>query len=257
MNSGINVNDPRVASAFLAALRHEGLVAVLIFATLGLAWVTIRAWGRADRGYLAALGAGGRELGGYDMVVSPAAGGRGRGGAPGAAAIYVVAGGLIALPERSWRSRLLGQAVLAGTGFFLLGMAVLQAWPGRGFWQGISHGRPGTLAGMTQTMARIPQPRSLASLITSFTTFDEAHGFAVTVVLSGSAGLIETRPGGAWQSLPALPAGTQTLAIGPGTAIQAIAPAGSAITIWAINQPDGQWTRLQRMAIPIKYGSSG
>src|SRR6185437_12583760 len=29
MNSGINVNDPRVASAFLAALRHQGLVAVL------------------------------------------------------------------------------------------------------------------------------------------------------------------------------------------------------------------------------------
>src|SRR6185437_15555450 len=83
MNSGINVNDPRVASAFLAALRHEGLVAVLIFATLGLAWVTIRAWGRADRGYLAALGAGGRELGGYDMVVSPAAGSRGRGVDPG------------------------------------------------------------------------------------------------------------------------------------------------------------------------------
>src|SRR6185437_12525515 len=77
--------------------------------------------------------------------------------------------------------RLLGQAVLAGTGFFLLGMAVLQAWPGRGFWQGISHGRPGTLAGMTQTMARIPQPRSLASLITSFTTFDESHGFAVNL----------------------------------------------------------------------------
>ena len=29
-------------------------------------------------------------------------------------------------------------------------MAVLQAWPGRGFWQGISHGQPGTLAGMTR-----------------------------------------------------------------------------------------------------------
>ena len=52
----------------------------------------------------------------------------------------------------------LGRAVLAGTGLFLAGMAVLQAWPGRGFWQGTSHGQPGTLAGMTRSMAQTPQP---------------------------------------------------------------------------------------------------
>ena len=57
-------------------------------------------------------------------------------GAPGAVLIYMVAGGLIALPERAWRSPRLGRAVLAGLGLFLVGMAVLQAWPGRGFWQG-------------------------------------------------------------------------------------------------------------------------
>jgi cytochrome oxidase Cu insertion factor (SCO1/SenC/PrrC family) len=102
-------------------------------------------------------------------------------GAPGAVLIYAVAGALIALPERAWHSRRLGQLMTAGTGLFLLGMAVLQAWPGRGFWQGISHGQPGTLAGMTQTMAQTSQPGFLAAWINAFTTFDEAHGFAVNV----------------------------------------------------------------------------
>src|SRR5450755_3939730 len=68
-------------------------------------------------------------------------------GAPGAVLIYVVAGGLLALPERAWHARWLGRGILAGTGLFLVGMAVQQAWPGRGFWQGTAHHRPGTLAG--------------------------------------------------------------------------------------------------------------
>ena len=51
-------------------------------------------------------------------------------GAPGAAAIYVVAGVLIALPERAWASPRPGRLTLAGLGLFLAGMAVLQAWPG-------------------------------------------------------------------------------------------------------------------------------
>ena len=103
-------------------------------------------------------------------------------GAPGAVLLYCVAGGLIALPERGWHSPLLRRAILGGTGLFLVGMAVLQAWPGRGFWQGISRGQPGTLAGMTQPMAQTPQPALLAGWVRAFTTFDEAHGFAVNLV---------------------------------------------------------------------------
>ena len=70
---------------------------------------------------------------------------------------------------------------MAGLGLFLTGMAVLQAWPGRGFWQGASHGQPGTLAGMTQSMAGTSQPGFLSAWINAFTTFDEAHGFAVNL----------------------------------------------------------------------------
>jgi len=104
-------------------------------------------------------------------------------GAPGAVLIYTVAGLLIALPERMWHDARLGQAILSGLGLFLIAMAVLQAWPGRGFWQGISHGQPGSLAGMTQDMAQTPQPHFLSALVNAFTSFDEAHGFAVNLFI--------------------------------------------------------------------------
>jgi cytochrome oxidase Cu insertion factor (SCO1/SenC/PrrC family) len=102
-------------------------------------------------------------------------------GAPGAVLIYCVAGALIALPERAWYGERLGRLILAGLGVFLIGMAVLQAWPGRGFWQGTAHGKPGTLASMTASMAPTPQPHLLSQWITAFTSFDEAHGFAVNL----------------------------------------------------------------------------
>jgi hypothetical protein len=50
-------------------------------------------------------------------------------GSPGAVLINAVAGALVALPERTWRSPLVGRLTLAGLGLFLAGMAVLQAWP--------------------------------------------------------------------------------------------------------------------------------
>ena len=117
-------------------------------------------------------------------------------GAPGAVLLYCLAGALIALPERTWHGPRLGRAILAGVGVFLLGMAVLQAWPGRGFWQGVSGRRPGTLAGMTAAMARTPQPQVLSEWVSAFTAFDQAHGSAVNlcavVLLAGIGGLFLT-----------------------------------------------------------------
>jgi cytochrome oxidase Cu insertion factor (SCO1/SenC/PrrC family) len=289
MNSGLNLSDPTVVAAFKAALVHQGLIALLIFALVGLAWITLRVWlpasaagagaGAAPKPTAAAEPAWRRLLrigfgliwvfdgilqaqpkmaiGLPSQVIEPTAaaspgwvqrlvnvGGTtwsyhpmqagasavwiqvgigiwlivaARGplsrlaglvsvgwglvvwafgesfggifapgltwlfGAPGAVLIYAVAGALIALPERAWRSRRLGQLLTAGIGLFLLGMAVLQAWPGRGFWQGTAHGQPGTLAGMTGTMAQTSQPGFLSAWINAFTTFDEAHGFAVNL----------------------------------------------------------------------------
>ena len=100
-------------------------------------------------------------------------------GAPGAALLYAVAGALIALPPRAWPR--LGRWLLPGTGLFLAGLAVLQAWPGRGFW-GEPGGRPGPLAGMIRSMAQTPQPRPLASLVGGFGHLAAGHAFAVNLI---------------------------------------------------------------------------
>jgi cytochrome oxidase Cu insertion factor (SCO1/SenC/PrrC family) len=104
-------------------------------------------------------------------------------GAPGGVLLYVVAGALIALPESTWRSPRLGRLLLAGLGIFFVGMAVLQAWPGRGFWQGTVHGHPGSLTGMVQSMASTSQPHFLSALVSSFGSFVAGHGFAVNLVV--------------------------------------------------------------------------
>src|SRR5215472_4465917 len=86
-------------------------------------------------------------------------------GAPGAVLFYCAAGLLIALPPRHWQSRHLGQQILAGLGVLLVAMAVLQAWPGRGFWQGQAHGHPGVLARMITSMSATAQPHALSALV--------------------------------------------------------------------------------------------
>ena len=75
-------------------------------------------------------------------------------GTPGAVLIYCVGGLLVALPERAFLTPRLGRIVLTLGGVFLIGMSVLQAWPGRGFWQG----RGGTLQSMVAQMAQTSQP---------------------------------------------------------------------------------------------------
>jgi cytochrome oxidase Cu insertion factor (SCO1/SenC/PrrC family) len=103
-------------------------------------------------------------------------------GAPGAVLIYVVAGALVALPERAWESPRTGRLLLGGIGVFFLGMALLQAWPGRGFWQGTAGGQASGLAAMAQSMAGTSQPHVLSSIVTAFGNFAAAHGFAVNLV---------------------------------------------------------------------------
>ena len=112
-------------------------------------------------------------------------------GAPGAVLFYCVAGALIALPERAWTSPRLGRAILGAMGLFFVGMAVLQAWPGRGFWQGrLSHHTPGTLTGMVLQMSQTPQPHLFSSWVASFASFDAAHGWAVNLFLVVSLAVI-------------------------------------------------------------------
>jgi cytochrome oxidase Cu insertion factor (SCO1/SenC/PrrC family) len=109
-------------------------------------------------------------------------------GAPGGVLCYVAAGALIALPPDAWRSPRSGRWLLAGLGVYFAGMAVLQAWPGRGSWQGTvlantGHGKPGPLAGMVREMAATPQPHVLSALLSGFASFVARHGFAVNLVV--------------------------------------------------------------------------
>ena len=67
--------------------------------------------------------------------------------------------------------RRLGRLLLGGIGLFFIGMAVLQAWPGRGFWKGRIDGKPGTLSGMVQQMSGTPQPHVLSALLARFGSF--------------------------------------------------------------------------------------
>ena len=113
-------------------------------------------------------------------------------GAPGAVLFYCAAGLLIAAPPRHWRSGHLGQQILAGLGVFLAAMAVLQAWPGRGFWQGRVHGQPGTLASMVTAMSQTSQPHALSALVGEFASFDMTHGFAVNLVVVISLAAVGT-----------------------------------------------------------------
>ncbi len=101
-------------------------------------------------------------------------------GLPGAVLFYAVVGGLLALPESAWRGQRLGRLVTGALGLFFVGMALLQAWPGRGFWVGRST-RPGHLLTMVRTMAGTSQPHVLSGWLTSFAGFDAAHGWAVNL----------------------------------------------------------------------------
>jgi cytochrome oxidase Cu insertion factor (SCO1/SenC/PrrC family) len=104
-------------------------------------------------------------------------------GAPGAALIYCVAGALLMAPERFWRSPRFGKAILAGLGAFMIGMAVLQAWPGRGFWQGFANGQPGALVSSMQSMTQTSQPSFFANAVSGFTSVARSDGFAVNLVV--------------------------------------------------------------------------
>ena len=104
-------------------------------------------------------------------------------GAPGAVLIYVVAGVLIALPERAFSSRLLSRGWIRLSGVYLLGMALLQAWPGRGFWVGAASARhsTGQIASMASQMKATPQPGVFSRLVADFGQFDVHNAFAVNL----------------------------------------------------------------------------
>jgi hypothetical protein len=172
--AGITWSDHPVQAAAAAVWIEIGIGIWMLVAERG-AWSRLA--GLAGVGWGLAVWVFGESLGG---LFAP--GQTWLTGAPGAVLIYAVAGALIALPERAWHTPRLGRLTLAGTGLFLAGLAVLQAWPGRGFWQGIRDGQPGPLTVMVQSMAATRQPRILSAWVNGFGSVAAAHGFAVNLV---------------------------------------------------------------------------
>jgi hypothetical protein len=52
-----------------------------------------------------------------------------------------------------------------------------------------------------------------------------------------------------------VPRGTGTLAPAPGGSYDALAVAGSRLTVWRL--AGGAWGKVQQFTVPVQYGSSG
>jgi hypothetical protein len=79
-------------------------------------------------------------------------------------------------------------------------------------------------------------------------------GGSTWLLLSGGRAETVSGTGGSWQALPAVPAGTATLAPGPGGSYDALAVAGTKLTVWRLTR--GAWAQVQRINVPVEYGSS-
>jgi hypothetical protein len=81
-------------------------------------------------------------------------------------------------------------------------------------------------------------------------------GGQIAIVLPGGRGEMLAGVGGSWQSLPALPPGTATLAAVSGGAVQALAVHTVTLTVWQLAPDRHGWQPTQVIKVPIQFGSS-
>jgi hypothetical protein len=81
-------------------------------------------------------------------------------------------------------------------------------------------------------------------------------GGTSAIVLTGGRGQVIAGAGSSWRSVPALPAGTATLAPGPAGAFDALAVHRGTLTVWQLTPGSAAWARTQAVNVPIQYGSS-
>jgi hypothetical protein len=80
---------------------------------------------------------------------------------------------------------------------------------------------------------------------------------AVAIATATRAAAFISSTGRAWRTLPRLPVGTVTLAIGTSGTVQALAVSRSTLLVWQQAHGGQVWSRVQTMKVPIQYGSSG
>jgi len=92
------------------------------------------------------------------------------------------------------------------------------------------------------------------------TSFGLAGRSSIFALLDGPSGheqlVVATGPGHAWQQLPGPPAGTATVAFGPGGQADALVPDGTQLNIWALRPGLAGWAKSQLVHVAIQYGSS-
>jgi hypothetical protein len=154
-----------------------------------------------------------------------------------------------------------------------------------GTWQAAGPALPATLGGdQVQVLGLASVPSGTSALMTAGTHLIAAwtngtgwtvsapvaagtvvaSGFgpagSVWVLLGGRRAEVIGGAGGAWQALPAVPAGTQTLAPVTGGGWDALAVSGSSLTVWrfgATATAGAPWVQVQAIDVPVDYGSSG
>jgi hypothetical protein len=87
------------------------------------------------------------------------------------------------------------------------------------------------------------------------TSFGPAGSTAI--VLNGNRAVTITSTATSWRQLPALPAGTATVAPGPAGGLDALAVHRTKLTIWQLAAGSTTWTATQAITVPIQFGSSG
>jgi hypothetical protein len=214
------------------------------------------------------------------IAVSPA--GKGCGGAVRVTAItfgilgaQVLAGGSCGTggtavfsysPGTGWRrlSRPAGgQLVRLSAGMALVrGASGLSAmWDGHGWYAGTPVGSNPPAAGWI-TSAPLPATgRVTASGTLGGGGPNAAYG-AWVLLPGGRAATVDApagAPGGTaqWTLLPRVPSGTSVLASGPSGATDALAVAGTTVTVWRLPLKGTAWSKVQAISVPIQAGSSG
>ena len=183
-------------------------------------------------------------------------------GRPGAVGVFTDASGTwrsagLALPGAFGRDRVqvLGLAALpisgpisgagGNTALLLAGNSLLAAWRNGTRWTVSAPVAAGTVRAL-----------GFGADGSAWVLLGASQGGADRAEVIGGAG-------GSWRALPPVPAGTQvlvprgtaTLAPGAGGSYDALAVAGSRLTVWRLAQ--GAWAKAQLITVPIEYGSSG
>jgi hypothetical protein len=160
---------------------------------------------------------------------------------PGAAGVFTDAGGTwrsagLRLPGPAGRSRVrvLGLAADPGGNVVLLaaGGSVLAAWRDGARWT----------VSAPVTAGRV---RALGF----------GGGGSAWLLLGDGRAMSIGGAGRSWEVLPSVPAGTQVLAPENGGGYEALAVKRSSLTVWRLER--GSWVQVQRLTVPIQYGSSG